>query len=278
MRIIFFIIIFLLTSGTAYTASIELSSSSVVGVDTQFPLDVRIMTDGNSINSVDVTVDYPEELLTFSGYQDTSGTITFWVQQPHVVNGKVRFVGGIPGGVDQTYGADNQSVSLVRLLFTPINSGTATFTIDESTILLNDGKGTALKHSRTSSTVSISNESLASNVDTTAPESFAITLIPADPETKTPQMIAFRAIDRESGIRGYQGKAGWWRWKEIQNPHQVRRGILPYLMKVRAIDAFGNATISTITIPGIIPRSVGIIILVLIIASVWRYFMIKKKV
>jgi hypothetical protein len=287
----YFLLTLLLTGSIAlhaHAASMSVTAPASAVTGAPFAVDVIADTGGVSINSVEASITYPSDILNFSGYQETAGVVRFWIEQPAAANGTVSFAGGIPGGADRSVGGST-SLTLVRLLFTPKDSGTASLAINHSTLLRNDGKGTALPHTASGTSVSLISTSnpAAGNaptvmVDTNPPVPFTIEYVSRDRSTGTPALITFHATDRDSGIASYRVKAGWGRWHDATSPYEIPSRLFSYRVAVEAVDAYGNVQTSQARIPGTaslgVIIAIGIVALAVVGAGFWRYFMIKRKI
>jgi hypothetical protein len=280
MKYIFYTILFFLAcTAPARAATLTLENRASVAVGEQFAVDVLADTGGVSINSVEAAISYPADRIAFVGYQDEEGVVRFWIQPPTANSGTISFAGGIPGGAERTYGGDESSLRIVRLLFKPVQAGTASFGVVRSTILQNDGKGTALRHDASGSNVSVVASNGAEQIsDTTPPEPFTATLIQKDRATDTPMLLSFRAVDREGGIATYRVRLGWGWWRDAQSPYPIGKRLFSYYAHVQAVDLAGNKQTTRAFVPGIVPIPFPIALVVLLAAGFGLYFMVKKKV
>lgn len=286
----YFLLTLLLTGSIAmhaHAASMTIAAPAIAVVGTPFTVDVIADTGGTSINSVEASIAYPSDILTFSGYQETAGVVRFWIEQPTATDGAVSFAGGIPGGADRSVGGS--SLTLVRLLFTPNTSGTASLAVRHSTLLQNDGKGTALPHTTNGASVSLlstSNPAAGAApttiIDTIAPVPFTVEYVPRDRANGTPALITFHATDRDSGIASYRVKIGWGAWRDATSPNALPSRLFSYRVAVEAVDAYGNVQQANAKIPGTMsPGAIiaaAIVVLAVIGTGFWRYFMIKRKI
>jgi len=277
MRNILLTIIFLfIFFTTANAAVLRLDSANTNNVASPIFVDVVVDTDNRLINSIDVVIDYPADKLTFNGYQD--GVVKFWIEPPHSEEGKIRLVGGIPGGVDRSYGEGDGSLKIVTLVFKASGTGSAPLSIERSSILLNDGRGTILAHEKIGSTINVGSSGNTFAADTNPPEKFTPVYVAANSTTATPALVTFSTYDRESAIRGYFVKSGLVGWKEAMSPYEINRGIFSKKINIKAVDIYGNETKSFVKIPGIVPGPIILVAILLIVAGIYRFFMVKKKI
>ncbi len=280
------IIIFFFTfASNVYGASIFVSDTPNIKTGDTFPVTVNLDTGQESINTVEVVLDFNEDLLSFAGYKDDESVIKLWVESPYEKQGQVYFSGIIPGGVNGVYDAETQSglraIPLVDLLFVARGEGLADFVFTESKVLKNDGLGTSLFLESKQSSLSIEKQlgssapNTALNVDETPPEPFDISFIPASIFSKTPSMIMFSTNDLQSGIKEYQTKVSSGSWKQIKSPQPIRPSLMSRTVTVRAYDFNDNFTDASITIPGSHEVRFLIIVLVLFISGIWAYKLLK---
>ncbi len=286
--IIIFSIFFLSTlSAHAAGLSIELPDSIVEGQ--QFSVTLKLNTGGISINSVDIGLVYPRNILTFKGYKEDGTVVRLWVKQPKDNLGTINFSGIIPGGVEGSYNPNNKALgplTLVKLLFVAKESGSDTISIGHSTILINDGKGTELAHERINASINISKIEKQEgsivptdnkNEDKDAPLAFDISFVEAGLFSRTPPLIIFNASDLGSGIEKYQINEGDNNWSTVTSPLVVYKGIWEKNVTIRAYDYNGNFKDSTITIPPISMLPIVIITLMLSLIFARYLFSWYKK-
>jgi hypothetical protein len=109
-------------------------------VGTTFDVSVFVNTEGNSINAVQIDLEFSPDLLQVTSPTAGSSFISVWIDQPFYSNkqGIISFKGGVPSPGIKT------SAGLVSTIsFRAKTSGTATISFsDSSRILLADGRGT----------------------------------------------------------------------------------------------------------------------------------------
>lgn len=113
------------------------SGTFVVG--STFDVSLFLDTQGESVNALDVSLQFPPDKLQLISPSTGNSLIGIWAAQPRFnnVSGRVDLVGGIPGGVTASNGL------VTKLTFRVKSVGTALVKIlDNSKVLLNDGKGT----------------------------------------------------------------------------------------------------------------------------------------
>jgi len=284
---IFFFLLLFSFSQRVFSASIFVTIPEIVNSTVNpgeiFTLDVVADTDGVSVNSVSLVLDYNENLVFFSGYKADDGMIKFWIDSPKEKDGKIYLSGIIPGGVSGLYDPNKTTVvgiPLVRLLFTAEQAGNASFSFIESSLLRNDGKGSVLPHEQNGLSLIIDNDinknsDIENIIDQTSPLPFVVDFISSSFFSKTPSMIIFNAVDAESGIKSYKIKIGASIWKNTQSPQVISKGFFSYNVAVRATDFYGNFRDANIRIPGIVSFRLLLVIFILFLSSIFGYKMLK---
>lgn len=275
----------------AHTLIAQAANLSVIAPEriedkNQFNVLISLETGGTTINSVDISVSYPDDILSFKGYKEDGGINKLWLVTPKDEGGKIHFSGIIPGGIDGIYDPDKtglQPIPLVSLIFIPKASGYGEFSVLNSNILQNDGVGTELLHNKIGALVSVSvsnkpgEESKVNIEDKELPEVFNIEYIPSGLFSKTPSMISFFTTDILSGIEKYQVKDGHSVWKDVVSPLATPKGVVKRSVTIRAVDFAGNARESSIEIPGLLSSAQLIGIFILFVACYFVFFVVKRR-
>ncbi|MEO5635001.1 MAG: cohesin domain-containing protein [Candidatus Paceibacterota bacterium] len=286
-KIIYTLIItsfFLFGVRISFAASVSISAQEFIKVGDTFEVIVSVDSGGELINSIDMVVDYPEDLISFAGYKTEEGVVKLWISSPKEANGKISFSGIIPGGVLGVYDANQKGLSaipLTTLLFKAKISGAGEISFSKSEILKNDGHGTSLTHSEIGSVINIKEGNSVQTggiEDKGIPEPFLISFIESSLFSATPSMIIFNTNDRESGIKEYQIKSAGEDWKVASSPVPVTKALFSNNIVVRAIDFNNNYREESIEIPGLLRAKYLFLILILLLSSVWLYKLLKYKI
>ncbi len=287
MKKIFIVIALIFIPAFAvHAADVSVTAPESVEKGGPFAVIVNIDTGGVSINSFDITISYPKSLVTFEGYNEYDSIKKMWLQSPIDKSGLIQLSGVIPGGADGLYDPDKkglQPIQLVKLLFSPKESGTGSFTIIHSDILENNGLGSPLIHGNKSSDVTILPSALGSATvdantnDIEPPVPFTIEYIIAGFFSKTPSMIVFSATDIDSGINKYQVKIGNGSWIDAKSPLAVSKGLIKKDVTVRAIDYSGNIREARVQVPGLISTTQFILLILGLVVCYLLLFMVKRK-
>lgn len=249
-------------------------------------VDVAIDPERESINSIESNILFSSEHLTFNGFSATLSSIPIWVEEPKEVSpGRIHFSGVIPGGIDRSYdplNTMNKKIPVVRLFFISKKAGTTTLRIGESSVLRNDGKGTATSVTTSSAPLTLSvvagREPTAPLLqDITPPEPFTITIIERSLFGRTPRLAVFSANDTEGGIERYEMKVGNLDAVVVTSPSALPYRLFSYILTIRAYDFSGNVREQQVSISG--EKSYGLwgIVAILIALIVMIRYRVRRS-
>ncbi len=105
---------------------------------TEFNVDVKINSEGEGINAVQATINWPKSVLEFVASEKAGSAFNFWVQEPELSSdsSSLSFVGGTPKGIS------GDALQVLRVKFKVIGSGAAEISFSNTAITASDGKGT----------------------------------------------------------------------------------------------------------------------------------------
>ncbi|MBC7074092.1 hypothetical protein H5T58_01750, partial [Candidatus Parcubacteria bacterium] len=183
--------------------------------------------------------------------------LTLWLKFPEIdqKNGKISFIGGIPGGYCSLNAQKDTPNLLLKVAFRPKKSSKGIAFVEfekDSEVLLNDGKATPAKLSFKEAKFEIFSqfpetpkkeweEELAK--DTVLPEPFEIE-IHRDPSVfEGKYFIVFFTTDKQTGIDHYEIKEGERDWKLAKSPYLLEDQSLKSKILVKAVDKAGNERI-----------------------------------
>lgn len=282
---------FLLSTTLVGAAQLYFEPASVkLGVSESARIEF-LLDSPESVNAVEGAIAYPADLLEIKNINDGSSIINFWIFRPEAKDGKITFVGVIPGG----YPAFRGKIFSIELVAK--KSGSGTLAIGDAQALLNDGQGTPAQLTLRKLAVSVGAKAtgaIAPEIqDDTPPEDFrpAITNDPNVFDGKN--ILIFATQDKGAGIAYYEvaEEKGFFQpkpelWEKAKSPHLLKDQELKSWVFVRAVDLKGNqkvAVISPMNRPFYAqPLTIGIIIIVVLILIVnrrlWtRYLKLKLK-
>lgn len=265
---IFFIFSFLVTT-PAFAARIFFEpANNVHEIGESFTINVRMDTQGENINAVDLTILYPP-ILEIKSISKSGSVIQLWVQEPSYTGAGVLISGGSPGGIKSS----NALIAKITAKARAIGDGAFQLT-PSSSALLNDGEGTSAR--LTTGQVSFSvlaqpkkeptptpksgestkptpdsnaspetapknkEEKTKEPKDTTKPRNFKI-FLGQDPRVfEGKYFISFFTTDSKSGVDHYEVKEGDGEYKIAQSPFLLSDQSLGSVVRVRAYDGAGN--------------------------------------
>jgi hypothetical protein len=260
------------------------SPESSVSVHDTFYVPIRIDTQGECINTVDVAVLYDPSVVSVRDVATGNSIITLWAERPEIErdlngreSGRVSFSGGVPGGYcGRVLGDAGLTNTLAELVVTgsATRGGVGTTTrmfLDPATVLYrNDGAATVVDRTllgielaMETSTTSPDDQWLRDvQSDTVAPEFFDIRLVQGPSVGSPYHYIVFSTTDKQSGVDHYQvletdpdrfGILTWVqresRWVTVESPYILRDQKLHSKILVKAVDKNGNERIAEYTPP-----------------------------
>lgn len=112
--------------------------SSEIGVGEKMTVDIKIDSEGVSLNAAQAVLRFPKDTLEVVSLDKTNSAFSFWLEEPTFSNadGIVSFTGGTP------YGVSGGSIQVLKIVFTTKGSGSGTTTLSDAAITASDGSGT----------------------------------------------------------------------------------------------------------------------------------------
>lgn len=242
---------------------------------------VRLDPEGECVNAVSAEINFSVELLKAVDFNRAKSILSLWIGQPKIdqTNGKISFVGGVPGGYCGRLAGDTDASNVLgeiifRLPGTVIGgtaSNEAQINLSSSSrVLLNDGKGTAAKLTLTSQSIKIDNRPTAPvpagkptapgepavtapvttpsedlwretlQADKQPPENLIVGLYRSQAIFNNQYFIVFSAVDKQTGIDYYEVQEGGGVWQKAASPYQLTDQTLSGVIRVKAWDKAGN--------------------------------------
>jgi hypothetical protein len=276
--IVFFVFIFAFSfSSNSEAAQVSVVTSPTTVVGERINVDIFINPDKTSINSIQSVVNFSTEYFEFSGFSTKQSTIPVWVQNPKEnKKGEISFSGVIPGGLDRLYdplNSSNNLIPVVRLFFVSKKEGLAKFSIGETLVLKNDGKGTSVDVSTLSFDTKIlkntnTQNTQSSSEDKNPPDSFSINIIESSLFGRSPRLAVFSAQDPEGGISRYEVSVGSLGFVKAESPFPLPYRLFAYTLTVRAFDYSENFREQQVTISAgasyiaVVPILIAILLIV----------------
>lgn len=265
----------------AATASFKTSSATVHVGDTVV-VEVRLDTEGQSVNVVEGTLTLGSAAVADVRDLGVAGSaFTLWPRTPALVPGstQVTFTGGVPNGVNSA------DALLLTVALRAKKAGALSLTATRIRAYANDGKGSLVEVRVKARSVTVVKAvpgvaardewQARSQGDVTPPEPFLVTTGRSQALFEGRQFIAFSTTDTQSGIAYYEITEGDLPPVHSDHTYELQRQGVAETVTVRAYDQAGNVRASTLAIEAPVNRvsaSVLALLLVLLLASVvvWR--------
>lgn len=222
-----------------------------------FIVEIRLDTQGEYINAVDVKLSYPQDILEFKDFSKGNSVLSLWVKaaENSSLPGLISFSGGIPGGYWGKDGLLGRLIFKVREDFEIVDVKHLQIEFqDGSKMLLNDGKGTeANLITRGGAFDILSGVGEGRNLwqeeiekDKILPEAFEIVFSKDTNIFDGKYFIIFSTTDKQTGIDRYEVKEGGGKWKAVSSPYVLENQKLTSDISVKAIDKAGNFWMETL--------------------------------
>jgi len=104
-----------------------------------FLVEVRLSSENEEINTAEINLKIPSNLLEVLDFSKGGTILTFWAKEPELKDGVLSLIGGIPGGFK-----GNGLIGKINFLAKGIGKAEVDFR-EDSKVLLNDGQGTPAK-------------------------------------------------------------------------------------------------------------------------------------
>jgi len=287
-------IFFVLFSGVSAQGAVLYfePSTAQLKIGQEFEVKVKIDPEKECINTIKADIEYDKDLLIAKDFLTGNSIISLWLKKPEIKakEGKISFVGGIPGGFcGKIPGDPGESDTLGEIVFkvpeflvSDKNIAKVKF-LESSKVLLNDGLGTEADLKLKKGEYEILKEKFPEKIlekelseDKTPPEPFGI-LVLKDPQIfEGKYFITFNTQDKQTGIDHYEVKEGNRNWKIAESPYLLEDQKLQSIIKVKAVDKAGNERI--VEFPPYLPQKPPfllyfiVLVLVLLGISVIWYF------
>jgi len=298
---IFIFIVFSLIAWPAHSAILYLDPfESTYNLGDTFIQEIKLDTQGEHINAVEVHIEYPEEQLEVREFAKANSVLTLWAQEPEYKEGQLSFIGGVPAGYQGNDGVLGKIIFFVKPKRTddsPAEGITAEIKFAENNLaLLNDGEGTEARVETRKALVSISPRFSTQLIDewqkeisrdNITPEPFNIEISNNVDVYGGKFFIMFSAVDKQTGIDHYEvfeyrGKKSWVN-KNAQSPYLLENQKLDGIIRVRAVDEAGNEAIVELRPTGVAEEKrfpwiwvmLGIFGLIVVGVGYWLY---KKRI
>ena len=262
--------------------------------DDIFIVETRVSSPDRFINAAESTLLFDNDKLEVKELSIGGSLFSLWPGPPVFSNqkGKISFIGGTPDGFQ------DEDALILKIIFLAKNKGEAVLDFQDNTYLfLHDGKGTQFGPwlrplslnilERPAEIIPKDEWQILIEKDKTPPEPFEILLGQDSAIFDNQYFISFFTTDKESGIDYYEIQEGIEPYVIGDSPYLLKDQKLRSIIRVKAIDKAGNERISEL-MPPLPPMpfyknilfwlGVFIIIVLIVLYVLWRYFKRKSKV
>lgn len=257
---IFFILILFFAMGLinidhVYAASVNLDfSKKVVGAGEQFYVDLMLDTEGQSVNTIEGSITFQNDNISFLRCEDGKSMVNLWVLKPALdLDGNtLRFAGVMTNGFDGVIDPFNPDYKLpgliVRLVFEGKKPGVSSFSTSTFNLNLNDGKGTALTASPFYGSINVgdyvNNQRYDSKIDS-LPLLEAYVIRDANVYNNK-YVLVFQATDKNTGIKSVKIKEGKRDWVVAESPYLLKDQSRASIIYIQATNNQGASIIKVI--------------------------------
>jgi len=171
----------------AHAATLSLTPvSSEIGVGEKMTVELRIDSEGVSLNAAQAVVRFPKDTLEVTALDKTESAFSFWLEEPQFSNteGVISFTAGTP------YGVSGGAVKILKIEFRAKGTGSGTLSLTEAAITAADGSGTNILSKINDAVISVVPQRIIPKV----PESQVSEPQPKIPE---PEQIVRKAVPSE---------------------------------------------------------------------------------
>lgn len=233
-----------ITTMPVYGALLKIESDfSSVRVGDMLTVFVRIDTQKEILNALEMEVSYPPELFEFVSSDGGDSVVTVWLSDTKgAINGSVSFAGITPGGFMQN------DASIVNLRFKVLKKGQGSILIANAQALIHDGLGSQAVVQKQNLHVAIEEgePTILKKIyqDDEVPELFTPS-IEYDPDVfDGDAFLVFSTLDKNSGLSHFEIKEGiFGTYKIAESPYRILHQKLNKKISIKAIDMNQNERI-----------------------------------
>lgn len=281
----------LISAPTAFAATADQAArvyfeTPVVKVAPSSLVTVSVFVDApEAINSVDLQIAYPSDMLEFVRSDNAHSVVSFWKSGPALLQiGHIR----LTGGMLKPFSGEKGLVA--TMTFHALVAGTPSLSFERANFYKADGEGTKITPSNTPLSFTIINGTAKTEVSTPVTQT---PTAPSSPDTTAPDvflgvtkdpvgglaLVVFRAEDPESGIAKTEMRTmqwfSWSGWQSVQNPTPYPGG--SWSLELRATNGAGLSTVKTLSSPFVLVKKFGLELLALILIVFFSVRVYNKK-
>ncbi len=240
-------------------------NSNNVSISEEFYVDIYINTEGASINAIESNLNFDEDILEFSRFDNSQSIITHWISSKIIDKGSFQIAGVTPNGFSGFLNEPSllNRGNIGRAFFIPKKQGTAIITFNNVEVARNDGMGTLIKPNSVSAVVQINSQikDKRFEINDANKPTLEVKIVKDELLYNGENVIIFNAIDKETGIKGVYIKSKG-EWIRIDSPYSLESN-KNIFVKIKAVDFADNEEIHTL-FNSDIPRVYLFIFLILI--------------
>ncbi len=153
---VFVFIFFLSGFNAAHAATLRINPGAVtISAGTTTTLSVVVNSEGVPVNNAEGTISFASDLFEIVSISKSGSVFSLWIEEPTFSNtsGTIIFNGGVP-----TPGFNGSSGKVISFVVKGKKSGTGEFTFSSSAVRANDGLGTDILTSKSTSEVEVKPE------------------------------------------------------------------------------------------------------------------------
>jgi len=264
-QVIFIIYLLLLVASPVQAAELFFEpSNKELGISQEFQIDLMIDPKGKEINAVAGSIILPLDLLEVVEIRDGSSILTLWVEKPVLRDGKISFVGIVPGGFIGILGPYEGAKpgKILGIVLKAKNPGQGEVIMENVQVLQHDGLGTPAQFKISNFEFLISKQIPITQIpiietDITPPEPFTPEIAQHPELFEGKYFLAFSTMDKNSGISHYEVKETkrgvfgieylvFRKWHRAESPYLLKdQGLRSYIY-VKAVDRAGNERIEVV--------------------------------
>ena len=173
-KVVFVLLLVLVPIRTKAAVLYLESPETQYSLEETFALEVKVNPEEESINAIRVALEFDSDILEVIGFDFEYSILSFWIEQPTLSDikeinstGFISFTGGIPNGYKGKFiGTPLEANSLGKIIFKPksfvLDGGqTIIKLLDNSLVLLNNGRGSVADLTVETLALNISNTGVA---------------------------------------------------------------------------------------------------------------------
>lgn len=211
-------------------------------------IDLVLDPEGEDINALDITVQFPSDNLEFRRALLGDSLVSMWISNPKALGSEIKFAGIMPGGFSGVIEPETNKLlpgTVASFLFLPTSVGSVQLGVTSAKLSQNDGKATLVPYTTLPALITIGQSVNTSTTlykldDSAPPDDFKPIIFKSRHVYGGKYALAFNATDKDSGVDHYEVKEGSEDFRRAESPYLLEDQTLGSIIYVRAIDSAGN--------------------------------------